>query len=491
MKKNLSMILCAILLTGQALLPSPAYAGIKEQEELRAVMEEINEKNMELDAPQDSTSQYRYNFKNNRPKVTKKDNDLMWKDYDKKNVKKTLSAAAAKKEVHWLFRLLRSQYGLYTYYGGDASFEKAKDMIIKEIGTDPITAKKYQKLLHKHLGFITDAHLAIGEELFNAPVRLFSDESVHYYKEGEQFFAEGSQEDALVEINGTRPDTYLKRAIDENGYLTYYPYAMLKQKKDSWSCQVKYQSGRTENITLHPAEYSYQDTIDQLYRYEHYDGAAYVEMNQAYMEDDYCIKARRQFLKDTTDMKKQKTLIIDLQNNTGGDGTLIDQWFLKYTGKALLPNYSTLRIRPVWINSAKELKEWDEFCIEYGLEKSGKFYYCQTPDHQYLKNKTRQMFVLTSRRTSSAAEAMTDAVRNIENSVVIGTNTGGVLINMANYSMAMPYSGLYLQFGESMQYFDNDYFTESYGMEPDIYLTGKDLDKRLELFFETYANIKL
>ena len=114
------MILCAILLTGQALLPSPAHAGIKEQEELRAVMEEINEKNMELDAPQDSTNQYRYDFKNNRPKVTKKDNELMWKDYDQKNVKNNLSAAAAKKEVHWLFRLLRSQYGLYTYYVGDA-----------------------------------------------------------------------------------------------------------------------------------------------------------------------------------------------------------------------------------------------------------------------------------------------------------------------------------------------------------------------------------
>ena len=58
---------------------------------------------------------------------------------------------------------------------------------------------------------------------------------------------------------------------------------------------------------------------------------------------------------------------------------------------------------------------------------------------------------------------------------------------MANYNMAMPYSGLYLQFGECMQYFDPSYFRESYGMEPDLYLTGKNLQKRLKKFFKTYV----
>ena len=83
---------------------------------------------------------------------------------------------------------------------------------------------------------------------------------------------------------------------------------------------------------------------------------------------------------------------------------------------------------------------------------------------------------------------MTDALKNIENTVTIGTNTGGVLINMANYSMAMPYSGLLLQFGTCLQNFDPSYFKESYGIEPDIYLTGKNLDQRLKKFFQTYIS---
>lgn len=488
MKKKLLILTCSVLVAGQSLLPSSVKAGVKEQEELTVVIDEINKKNEELDAPIDSIDRFCYNYKNSKPKVTKKDNSLMWEDYDRKNILPKFTVYAAKKEVHWLFRLLRSQYGLYTYYGGDAKFEKAEKLILKDVGSKGmISAKKYQKLLHKHLGFITDEHLAIGEQIFGTDVRLFSNETEHYIKSGEKYFSKDDPQNAIVEINGKQPEKYLKRAIDENGRLTYYPYARLKQKEDICSYILKYENGDTKSVSLKPAKYSYKKDLDRMYGYDKYDNAGYVEINEAFMEEDFP-KERKRLLKDVSDMKKQENLIIDLRNNPGGDGTLVDEWFYRYTGKQLLPNYSTLRIRPVWISDAKELREMDAFADETGLEKSGKYYYRQYPGHQYLENGDRQIFVLTSAHTCSAAEAMTDALKNIENTVVIGTNTGGVLLNMANYSLAMPYSGLLLQFGEAMQYFDPSYFQESYGLEPDIYLTGKNLNKRLETFFELYVD---
>lgn len=143
MKKKLAMLVCLAMLLVQAAVPFSAYAGVQEQQELYTVMKEVNGKNMELDAPQDSTDNYRYDFKNNKPTVTKKDNRLMWKEYDRKNVKKRISVTQAKKEVRWLFRLLRSQYGLYTYYGGDAEFGKAKKAVLADIGTEGfVTVKK-------------------------------------------------------------------------------------------------------------------------------------------------------------------------------------------------------------------------------------------------------------------------------------------------------------------------------------------------------------
>lgn len=126
----------------------------------------------------------------------------------------------------------------------------------------------------------------------------------------------------------------------------------------------------------------------------------------------------------------------------------------------------------------------DKLAARWGMEKKGKYYYYQYPEEQYLENAGRRIFVLVSRATASSAEGFVDLVNNMENTVTIGTNTGGVFTNMANYSMAMPYSRLYLEFGECLMYYDPSYFRESYGMEPDIYLTGKNLEKRLERFLK-------
>ncbi len=487
LKRTLIVLLAGISLAGWSARPDTAHAGERQEQDFYELIQEVNEKNSRLDAPQNSLDKFCYNFKNKKPKLTLDDTSLMWKEYNEKNVKKTLTAADARRETNWLFRLLRSQYGLYTYYGGDAAFGRAKVQILKEIGTKgTISTGKYQKILHKHLDFITDLHLAIGAELFDTDLRLFGDESVNYVKNGGCFYEEGSIKDAVVKINGRQPEDYLRRAIDENGCLTYYPYAMLEQEKEICEFKVEYESGNIKSIQLKPAEYSYEENVDRLYGYETYGDLAYVEMNLAYMDWE-APKERKSFLKDVADVKKHSKIIYDLRNNPGGDGTLIEEWFEKLTGQTLLPNYSTLRLRPVFIYNTKELKEMDEFAAQTGLKRRGKYYYCQYPGRQYLADEGRQIFVLTSRRTSSAAESMTDALKNLENVITIGTNTGGVLANMANYNMAMPYSGLYLQFGECMQYFDPSYFRESYGMEPDLYLTGKNLQKRLKKFFKTYV----
>ncbi|HBA96490.1 MAG TPA: hypothetical protein DCZ23_00115 [Lachnospiraceae bacterium] len=486
-KKRLFILLVCALIAGQASVSFPACAGVQEKQEISEIIQEINQKNRKLDAPDISLKKFCYNFKNNKQKLNKKDISIMWKDYNRKNIKKNIPAVSARKEVKWLFRLLRSQYGLYTYYGGDAKFARAKKAVLKEIGTKgSIKTKKYQKLLHKHLDFITDSHLAIGEELFSPDTRLFSDESVRYIKYNACFYKEGNPGDKILSINGKKPEIYLKRAIDNDGRLAYFPYVMLEQKDNICSYSIQYQSGKTEYITLKPARYVYKKNVKRMYGYEKYDKLAYIEMNQAYMDWE-TPKERKRFLKDVDDMKKKEQLVFDLRNNTGGDGSLVDEWFKKYTGKTLLPNYSTLRIRPTAISSKRELAEMDEFAASYGLKKSGRYYYYANPGHQYLDNGSRQIFVLTSRMTSSAAEAMTDALKNIENVITIGTNTGGVLINMANYSMAMPYSGLFLQYGSCLQHFDSSYFKESYGIEPDIYLTGKNLKQRLKKFFEIYV----
>lgn len=483
MKRYVAVILAFLLFVGQIMMPFSVCAEGGGQQALQEVLQEVNARNEKLDAPRDSLEAFRYPFDNKKPKLSEQDIRLMWKDYERRKIKKRISVSSAIKEMKWLFRLFRSQYGLYTYYGGDAAFGKAYRKLARAVGTKgSISTKKYQALLHRHLGFITDSHLAVGEEIFYEDVGLFSDESIHYVKTGERFAREDAPQDFITAIQGRPPENYLKRAIDEKGELTYYPYAMLRGR-DNVSFRVEYESGRVENLTMRPAKYAATRELHRHYGYDRHDGWAYVEMNFAYMPGEMT-KDRKQFLKDTADMKQQDRLVFDLRNNPGGDGTLIEKWFKRYTGKTLKPNYSTLRIRPVLLCNKEELRNEDTWARSQKLKREGKYYYTQYPGHQFLRNEGKQIFVLTSRMTSSAAEAMTDALKNVENVVTIGTNTGGVLANMANYSMAMPYSGLFLQFGECMQYFDKSYFREAYGMEPDIYITGKHIQERLDTFFE-------
>lgn len=167
LKKNLTKCALILLLAGQITTPLNAYASEQNQQELYEIIQETNQKNRNLDAPKNSMDQFRYNFKNNKSKLTQNDTSIMWKDYNRKNIKKNFPAIKARKETKWLFRLLRSQYGLYTYYGGDAKFIKAKKAVLKEIGIKGnITTKKYQKILHKNLGFITDCHLVLVKNFF-------------------------------------------------------------------------------------------------------------------------------------------------------------------------------------------------------------------------------------------------------------------------------------------------------------------------------------
>lgn len=485
MKRKIAVILLAALMAGTTtapLAPVKVYAGLQEQQEFETVIDEINQKNKQINAPKGSLDQYRYDFTNKKPKMTNQDVSLI-QLYDRKNVKKSISVVNARKEVNWLFRVLRSQYGLYTYYGGDAKFEKQQKAILKKLGTKgTITTKKYQQILHKYLGFVVDEHFVIGDQSFSADVALFSDESIHYTKENGNYYKENSNV-PIVTINDKKPDTYLKRAIDENGNLTYYPYDMLKMK-NSYTYTIQYQDGTLEKIILKPALFSYKNNVNRMYGYDRYTNGAYVELNMVFADDGGSMtKERKRFLADVPDMKKENNLVLDLRSNGGGDLGLIEAWFKAYTGQVPQWNFNTLRIRPTKIANPKLM---DLYMFQMGLKKSGNYYY-QYPTEQYLENDNRNIFVLTSRYTASAAEAYTDVLKNLENVVTIGTNTGGVLSNMANYSFAMPYSGLYIQFGECMIQFDSSYFKESYGLEPDIYLTGKELDTRLKKFFEIYV----
>lgn len=478
-----------------AWIPSAAAPCTDGGPSFSQVTEEINQKNAVLDAPALNLAPYRYEYpENTNPSFSESDIRRV-RGYVQSGVKQVISKRDAKKEVEWLFRLLQSQYGLYQFSGGDAAFEKAKREILEDLedrGGIPI--QEYEALLIGKLGFIRDQHLNIGNSTPTPVSTLYSNEQLSFFEEEGSWYRQGGPKEPILSVQGQKPEQVLKRAIGPDGAFIYRMYAVLPEARESVSYVIQYGSpsgteegrqGIREEVWLKPAQYSRGKQEKDLVSFQIEDGLPVLRMNVMFMDGDPRIK---QVLESAEQIQGYCSAVIDLRNNPGGNGDLPGMWFQAYTGQKLLPNYSTLRRAAS--SEAWESLFWnrqEEKTMEaLGLKKDGDAY-LQYPGKQFLQKDGPTLFVLTSRKTASAAEQMTDALKNLKNTVTIGVNTGGVLTNAANYTMAMPYSGLRLQFGECLYYWDSGYFQEGVGLEPDIYLTGDKTDERLALFLKRYA----
>lgn len=491
----LLLLLCLIVIGG-------GYETTFAQSQSAALLEEINSKNKKLDAPIFTMDKYRYDFDNKKPKLTEMDPVLFFNTSGTMSPNNDLTKEEARLEANYLIRMFRTQYGLYTYYGGDAMFEKAEQAILKELeGSGKISPRSYQNIVTRNLSFISDSHLSFGDYRFFPRVTLFSNEQMNiYYSNGAYFMDEAFQNPILL-IDGESPKNYIKHAIGNDGKLTYYLYAM-RPDADETKLKLSYQENgkkREDFVTLKPAQYiGISNTGSNIslptFQYDTERGFPTVQINDmsfGWNEQDKQNETYQSFIRSAQEIKKYPFAIIDLRNNPGGNAQLANEWFKAYTEEDLMPNYCEMRIKPgeVWRSKVfPEAKDWNDYVdimAQMKMKEDGD-YYILAPEKQYLKNDT-VIFVLTSRKTGSAAEAMTDALRNLENVVIIGTNTDGVLINGANYRLEMPYSHLYLQLGEEFRNWNEGDFKEGYGLKPDLYLTGEDAAKNLELFLNQFT----
>lgn len=466
-----------------------------DRQEFLSMLNEINQKNKNIDAPNESLSKYKYDFKNGKTLFTTEDvAKVKFYDWSNPNIVQSLSSSDAKLEVEWLIRLLRTEYGLYSWFGGDEVFESAKNNILNTLEElDSISIEAYQKLLIDNFSFIEDTHFMIGENNFRHNTALFSDENRPFYNLNGKFYTDKKCTQPVISINEQSPEKFIKRAIGQDGKLTWYIYVLTVTDDNTYSVKLKTEDTE-EIVQLQKTNSNITKRFDESYKYIVENEIPYIQLNGMIFGDGDRTggmaptdeKSKQEFLSSVEEIKKYSNAMIDLSHNPGGNGMLPYEWFKLYTGYELQSNYSTLQIRAEEpLRSAENVKEYDDFKISEGFNVDG-HYYVQLPEKQFIENSEPVLFALISGGTASAAEIFLDALHNIENTVSIGANTGGVLTNAANYGFELPMSGLYLQMGECLYYWDTDYFREGYGMEPDIYLTGENLQQRLNMFFDTY-----
>ena len=468
--------IAAGVLSVTLLLTACGQAG--EGDAFSQLLTDTAEKNAALNAPTGELDAYRYDFEQGGPLLTEAEFSLLRREEKTVGI---LTGAEARAEVDYLFRLLRTYYGLYTWFGGDEAFGAAEERVLRALeGREEIPVGKYQQLLKEALGFVQDGHFGIGGSSTLEPSALYcAEESLFDYRDG-TFYGGEDLKRKVTAIQGEDPANYLKRAIGPEGELTWKLYRTDVASGRS-SAVVTYADGE-ETIILDPAGMDPLDQGKETFRRSTLAGAELLQMTSmpfvpgdAGPEWGYDGATVEAFLAAAEEARTADgVLVVDLTSNPGGNGNLPGEWFRAFTGETPEPNYATLCLDPYdWTCREGEVKEGD--------------YRVRRPEEQYLEREEGPfLVVLTSHGTASAAEAFTDLTRNVGRSLIIGSNTGGCLTGSQTYRGYLPWSGTELAWGLDLFVWPEGYFAEGVGLEPDVYLTGPDQEARLEQFLQRY-----
>jgi len=106
--------------------------------------------------------------------------------------------------------------------------------------------------------------------------------------------------------------------------------------------------------------------------------------------------------------------------------------------------------------------------------------YAQSPCE--IVSNDQLIIVLVDRFTASAGEQMVDLAFSMENVLVIGQNTAGVLITSSGWiNSALPWSSITFDFSADMRVFPEGHFIEGIGFAPDIWVIGDALTAALNM----------
>ncbi|MCL2415668.1 MAG: S41 family peptidase, partial [Defluviitaleaceae bacterium] len=92
------------------------------------------------------------------------------------------------------------------------------------------------------------------------------------------------------------------------------------------------------------------------------------------------------------------------------------------------------------------------------------------------------IIMLTDRLAGSAGESFVDLMFSMENTLVMGQNTGGVLNTDGRYSnLSLPNSGILFGLGRAVILHPEGHLIEGVGIAPDIWVRGDALQAALAL----------
>lgn len=376
-----------------------------------------------------------------------------------------LSREQAASDVDLYFRALEGAYGAY-YYFGDAAFDEARAEVMGWLeGRTSVRAEELSLKLAEALDFVRDAHFYVGDssirdelfryEYFYCEGQSWARDDGGYYKyvDGEKWYFDSFSD------NRVRMEPALTRA----GELCWAPVLFCRPADMSESAvTLKNAAGETmsERLVWTESEAYSESTRVPDYNLLEENGIVYISERNFNLSYEELLNG---FVDDAASVRDAELIIFDIRSNGGGANNFCREWVENFCGQSP-------QLTEVW--SVRVSKLYNAAMARNGLQTesgtSGFYYHTDAITGRQLPNDI-PIIVLVDDTCGSSGESMLNFLKAMDNVLVVGSNSAGFQLcgNVRGYSL--PNSGVYFDFGTSLQFAFTTDNVDFVGYEPDVW----------------------
>lgn len=374
---------------------------------------------------------------------------------------KTVTKEQAKSDIDVLFRLYKSSYPAYYYFGED-KYEKALKGITDWIDSNKKTVNvdKLAVTISEKLSFMRDSHSYIG-----APKENLENYKYHYYYCENESFAKDSR-GYYRKLNGkkwyykkvNRKDVSMELSLQPNGNLCYSPVLFTTDTKikDS-TITLENESGKKMNLSIIwvlNEPYGYTHSPD--FNYIEENGYVFISERRFNMEED--TEALKKYIESGKKARNAKLIIYDLRSNGGGGDGPSKNFIKNLTGQSPdFPNSSFSKYSKFTYMS-RPLDSGRGY-VEHGFTKGN-----------FIKNDI-PMVLLVDDLCGSAGESALNFAKCVENVMVIGSNSAGYQLvgNVLTSGLSLPNTRIGGNMGFRMNFMYGTENVDGKGYAPDVW----------------------
>jgi len=402
----------------------------------------------------------------------------------------TLTSEQAKEDVAYLFALLKNGYAGYGYFNENGRFDRVQAQLNAAIGDQTRVSRVWllEQMLTR-LSFVQDCHFSIDSYLLCQPQYFWTVADWYFYEEDGRYFTWQSGEQWwLTAVDGEPPAEMLKLTLDEQGTPAYLLGQLSNaQPQDSLlSFELPEGAALEETVGWETAVFDPPVTTYETYRT---DSNIPVVVSRLFPAEDDKLS---QFVADAADLADEPIVIVDIRGNSGGSDRWAEEWVENLTGVAPA---ATEIMSVLWTETAVQGKinavsylgysgeitdflQADLAFVQNGAPELWVTHHL--PSTPPIANDNQLVVVLMDKGTASSAESFIGYLRQLENVIFIGENSGGIGQFGELARFVLPNTGLSVFFGTKLFLPPDFSLTEGIGFLPDLWVpTDQALDLSL------------